>query len=228
MAALTPVTAYQVLESSRIHLNDEMALYWPDNRLLPKLQEAHRELNNELVLNGIPVLHQVSVTLSVPANTTDLTTVTSYPADMIVPIWLKERQVGQQDQDFTDVQQVNFLPNIQKDTTLNFWSWIGEKIMLVGALNATEVQLRYEKTMTTPVQVNDTIGVYLGESFLSYRTAALAAASIKDYDQSKYLDGIAQTNLGKVIGLNVKALQNLPVKRIPYHRRYGNGRSWFF
>jgi len=228
MAALSSATTYQVVQSALIHLNDEMGLNWPDNRILPKFQEAHRELRNELILNGIPVIHEVSAVLSVPANTTDLTTIAAYPTNIIIPIWMKERQVGQTDRDFTDMQQMSFIPNEQQQTTLNYWSWIGEKIKLLGATIATEVQLRYQKEITAPVEVNETVGAYLAETFLSYRTAALCAASIKDYEQSEYLGAIAQKNLDTVIGINVKGLQNLPVRRIPYHRRYGSGRSWWW
>src|ERR1035437_6370810 len=121
MAALQSATAFQVLESARIHLNDEIGLIWTDNRLLPKLQEAHRELKNELLLNGIPVIYEVSVVLSVPALTTDLTTVTNYPSDLLSPIELKERSVGGQNIDFTGMSQVNFIPNSQQATTLNYW-----------------------------------------------------------------------------------------------------------
>lgn len=226
--ALQPVTTFQCLESARIHLNDEMGLMWPDNRLLPKFQEAHRELKNELILNGIPVVHEVSVILTVPAGTTDLTTVTNYPSDMLIPIWLKERQVGQQNVDFTDMVQVSFIPNTQQEVYLNYWAWIEEKIMLLGAINATEVQIRYTRELTVPVEVNDTIGVLLGETFLSYRTSALAALSVKDYDQASALDSIAKDNLLNVITFNVKGLQNIPGRRRPYHRRYRNGNNWFW
>lgn len=228
MAALTPITTDQVLESARIHLNDEMGLLWPDNRLLPKFQEAHRELKNELILNGIPVIHEVSVVLIVPTNTTDLTTVTNYPTDMLIPIELLERQVGGTNVDFTQMTQVDFLPNVQQDTTLNNWAWIQEKIVLLGALNANEVKIRYTREMTVPLEVNTTIGVLLGETFLSYRTSALAALSVKDYDQAQALDLIAKANLLNVITFNVKGLQNLPVRRRPYHRRYRNGNNWFW
>lgn len=228
MAALQPATTFQVLESARIHLNDEMGLLWPDNRLLPKFQEAHRELKNELILNGIPVVHEVSATLTVPAGATDLTTVTNYPSDMLIPIWLKERQVGQQNVDFTDMLQVNFIPNTQQEVYLNYWAWIEEKIMLLGALNDVEVQIRYTRELTVPLEVNTTIGVLLGETFLSYRTSALAALSVKDYDQAQALDAIAKDNLLNVITFNVKGLQNIPGRRRPYHRRYRNGNNWFW
>lgn len=228
MAALAQATTFQALESARIHLNDEMGLNWPDNRLLPKFQEAHRELKNELILNGIPIVHEVSIILTVPAGTTDLTTVTNYPSDMLIPINLKERQVGQQNVDFTDMVQVSFIPNTQQEVYLNYWAWIEEKIILLGALNATEVQIRYTRELTVPVEVNDPIGVLLGETFLSYRTAALAALSVKDYDQATALDAIAKDNLLNVITFNVKGLQNIPGRRRPYHRRYRNGNNWFW
>jgi len=229
MAALAPVTTFQCLESARIHLNDEMGLLWPDNRLLPKFQEAHRELKNELILNGIPVVHEVSSPIiTVTAGTTDLTLATNYPSDLLIPIWLKERQVGGQLVDFTDMTQCNFLPDVTPDETLNNWSWIGEKIVTNGALTDREIQIRYDKDLTFPIQVNDTIGVLLGETFLSYRTSALAALSVKDYDQATALDAIAKDNLLSIITFNVKGLQNIPGRRRPYHRRYRSGSNWFW
>lgn len=228
MAQLAQATTFQVLESARIHLNDEMGLLWPDNRLLPKCQEAHRELKNELILNGIPITHEVSAILTVPAGTTDLTTVTNYPSDMLIPIWMKERQVGQQNVDFTDMVQASFIPNTQQEIYLNYWAWIEEKIILLGALNDVQVELRYMREIAVPVEVNSPIGVLLGESFLSYRTAALAALSIKDYQQAQALDMIAKDNLLNVITFNVKGLQNIPGRRRPYHRRYRNGNNWFW
>lgn len=228
MAALAPATTFQVLESARIHLNDEMGLLWPDNRLLPKFQEAHRELKNELILNGIPVIHEVSVILTVVAGISDLTTIANYPSDLLIPINLKERQVGGQLVDFTDMTQVNFLPDVQSDITLNSWTWLNEKILVSAATQNNEVQIRYTREMTVPIQVNDNIGVLLGESFLSYRTSALAALSVKDYDQATALDLIAKDNLQNVIAFNVKGLQNIPARRRPYHRRYRNGSNWFW
>jgi len=214
--------AGQVLDSARVHLNDVGKTIWPDSVLLPFLQEAHRELRTVVILNGIPVINEVTAVLSVPAQTTDLSTVAGYPTDMIVPIWMKERQVGQTNTDFIDMTSRDFVPNINMDVWLFWWCWREEKIFLVGSLNAEEVQLRYRRTLATPTTISSSVGWLNAENYLSYRTAALACQSIGELEKHDKLSATAGINLDIVIRLNVKQMQGLPARRRPYHRRYSN------
>lgn len=214
--------AGQALDSARAHLNDVGATIWPNTVLFPFLQEAHRELRSKVILNGIPVIDEVSAVLSVPAQTTDLTTVVGYPTDLIVPIWLKERQVGQTDSDFIDMTPRDFIPNINMDIWLFWWSWRREKIFLVGSLNDEEVQIRYRRQIPTPAVSSDSLGWLGAENYLSYRTAALACNSIGETDKATGLTQTAMVNLDDVIRLNVKQIQGLPARRRPYHRRFAN------
>ena len=222
------VKIYQVLNSARSHLNDELGLNWPDTRMIPKLQEAHRELRTKLALVGVEVVHEVSAIMTVPAYTNDdgvldLSTVTGYPTDMIQPLSLKERQVGDMNIDFCDMTKVDFIPNTVKSYQLTFWSWQQETIIVLGSLVNTQVQIRYVRNIPTPQVATDTIGYIYGENYLSFRTAALCAASVGNNDKCTYLTSQADLNLSDVIRFNVKALQNMPAKRRPYHR--GQGRS---
>jgi hypothetical protein len=215
-------TAAQVLDSARAHLDDFQGTLWTDPRLLPMLQEAHRELQAKLLLNGLQIMNEVTPVLTVPALTTNFSLVTGYPTDLVEPIWMKERQVGQLNEDFADMQEVDFIPNVRQSTELVWWCWQEEKIIFLGATNNVEVQLRYRRYLTTPLTVNDTIGVLLGENHLSYRTASLASNSVGR--PRKDLEGAAQSNLDIVIRAAVKELQNLPAKRRPYHRGRGRNR----
>ena len=221
--------AYQVLTSARTYLNDDDATLWPDARLLPKLQEAHRELALRLLLNGVPVTNALTAVLTVPANTVDgqnvdMSTVSGYPTDIVEPIWLKERTVGQTNQDFVDMTEVDFLPNLQKSTELVWWTWFQEKIFLLGALNDVQVQLRYRRGLTTPITVNDPIGVLYGELFLSRRTAAIAVESTgKDAARALNLTQEANNHFDTIRRAAIKEMQNLPARQRPYHR--GRGRS---
>src|SRR5215831_188595 len=47
--------AGDVLVSARTHLNDDEGIIWPDQKLFPKLREAHRMLQVALVANGVPI-----------------------------------------------------------------------------------------------------------------------------------------------------------------------------
>ena len=221
--------ASQVLDSARTHLNDEFGSLWTDQKLMPKLQEAHRELQSTLFLSGIPVVNDITSVLTVPANTVDgqnvdMSTVTGYPANLIRPIWMKERTVGQLNQDFIDMIEVDFIPNILKDTRLVYWAWMGQTIMLLGANNDTQVQLRYRGSLIIPVKVTDDCGVLFSETFLSYRTAALAIASA-GLDEAKFrmLNSQAEMNLSKLRRTAIKESQNLPARRVPYHRGRKSG-----
>ncbi len=213
----------QVMMAARTHLNDDSAINWPDTNLLPKLQEAFRDLRLELELNGIQVVDEVGAEMTVPTGITDLTTVTNYPTDMISPIWMKEKQVGETDAFLISMTPIDFIPNVDQDTTLNWWSWSKNKILLLGALNDVIVQLRYRRDLLVPRLNADTLSVILGESYLSYRTAELAFASTKDFTSADRIGARAEMNKGKLIQyFTTYEKQMLPAKRQPYHRR-----NWF-
>lgn len=219
MSALTD----QVLMSARTHLNDDNAINWPDTSLLPKMQEAFRDLRLELELNGIQIVDEVSADITVNAGVTDLSTATGYPTDMISPIWMKEKQVGETDAYLISMTPVDFIPNVDQDITLNWWSWQMNTIKLLGALNAVIVQLRYRRDLIVPRLNTDSIAVAMGESFLSYRTAAMAFSSVKDFTSADRMDARAEMNKGKLIQFFTNyEKQMLPAKRMPYHRR-----NWF-
>lgn len=210
----------QIMNLSRTHLNDDGAINWPDAQLLPKLQEAHKELMMELQLAGIPVINEVSAVMTVAAGETDLSLSVDYPTDMITPIELKERLVGEPNQYFVPMTKVDFIPNIEQDTRLIWWCWRTEKILLLGALNAVEVELRYRRTLPTPTKLTDSVDFLFAELFLSRRIASLAYASAGSYERANAWAQDAQTQLSKIIRMNVnKDLQALPAKRQPYHRR---------
>ncbi len=220
--------AYQVLDSARTYLDDDDRSSWPDQKLLPKLQEAHRELALKLILCGVPVTNELSTVITVPADTVDghnvdLSLVTGYPTDIIEPIWLKERAIGQQNQDFVDMTEVDFLPNLQKSTELIWWCWQQEKVFLLGALNDVQVILRYRRGLPTPVTVNDAIGVLYGELFLSRRVASMAMESIGNSARATSLNAEAMMHFDTIKRAAVKEMQNLPARKRPYHR--GRGRS---
>lgn len=212
-----------VLTAARTHLNDDSAINWPDPRILPKFQEGFRDLQLALELNGIQVLNDVSADITIPANTTDMTTLSGYPTDIITPTWMKEKQVGETDDFLISMTPVDYIPNVEQDITLNWWSWQRNKILLLGALNDVVVQLRYRRKLALPTLNSQDIGVIQGETFLGYRTAAIALGSIKDYQGRDEMNAQAQSRLNDLIAFyTTYEKQILTAKRQPYHRR-----NWF-
>lgn len=214
--------AGQSLDSSRAHLNDIGATIWTNTVLLPFLQEAHRELRAIVILNGIPVTNEVSSIIAVPAGTSDITGLGTYPTDLIVPIWMKERQQGQTLDDFIEMTPRDFLPDVNPDIWLFWWCWRHEKVFVNPSLNNEDIQLRYRRQIPTPAATGDSLGWLNAEMYTSYRTAALACQSIGEIEKAQGLDAQAKANLDTVVRLNAKQIQTLPARRRPYHRRYAN------
>lgn len=217
--------AGEVLQAARTHLNDDEGILWPDQKLFPKLREAHKLLQLALVQNGVPIIHEVTAPMLVAAYVVDPTPLATYPPNLIQPIWLKERPAGSLMQDFIDMTEVDFLPQVQQSTELVWWSWRKQKINFLGATMDREVLIRYRGGLKVPQEVTDTIGPFFGELYLSFKTAALAVGSIgpRDTVRIQYLEEQADANLENILVNAAMEAQNLPTKRRPYHR--GRGRS---
>jgi hypothetical protein len=221
-----------VLGRARTLLNDDDATNWPDTKLIPKAVQAFEELEADLILAGIPIINGQTIVLNVPAYLIfennnvpfDLSTVPNYPTDMILPIWMKERQLGDQYRDFVDMVEVDFIPITDVDIYLRYWCWYQNTITLLGAFNPVQVMLRYQRFLPVPGVNTDSIVVPLGQLFLAYRIAALAADSLGDRQRRIDLTDQADKNLDRIIRMNIKQQQNLPTKRRPYHRGYGRNR----
>lgn len=218
-----------VYSGARAYLNDDEVNNWTDFKLSRKAVIAFEELEAELVIAGIPIIHSITSILTIPPVTVDddnldMSTVTGYPTDMILPIWMKERQMNEMNRDFVDMVEVDFIPQIDLDIALHYWCWYQNTIMLRGSTEYNQVQLRYQRFLPVPGVNTDSILVPLGQLFLAPRTAALAAYSAKDRTTWADLSAEANANLARLIVMNVKELQNTPAKRRPYHRGYGRNR----
>ena len=214
-------TAVTALESARSYLNDNGAQIWTDSALLPYLREAYRDLIMSLWLNGLPVIREkAAAPITVGVGVLFLT----LPADLIEPIWLKERASGSSE-DYIPMTETEFTPDFKQDTTLRYWDWRDEKINFIGATTAREVSLRYWKGLTVPTGANSSLGFIFAEIFLGPQTAAYASSSVGNttlagelgYVQGQRV-GIAGSKLDMIIRANIKGQQNLPARRIPYRR----------
>jgi hypothetical protein len=216
-------------KQARTLLDDDEANNWPDYKLRTKAIVAFEELEAELIVAGIPIIHALSSIITVPAQDIDddnlnMSTVSGYPTDMILPIWMKERQLGEMNRDFVDMVEVDFIPNIDLDIYLHYWCWYQNTIMLRGALNSVQVELRYQRYLPLPEVNTDSLIVPLGQLYIGNRIAALAFRSMGNSQMYMDLTNDARTNLNRILDMNIKELQDMPAKRRPYHRGYGRNR----
>jgi hypothetical protein len=220
-----------VLAQTRGLLNDEEAANWPDQKLIKKARFAFEELEAELLLNDVPLLHQNIIKMTVPGispptpdTDLDLSTLPGYPSDMILPIWLKERMLHESRENFVDMVETSYVPNVTIDTALRYWTWRNGRIYLLGALLDSEIQIRYQSLLPTPNINTDTVFVPLAQLYLSFRTAALVCVTLKDKAGKDDFNAEAQFQLDRIMRINVKQMQNIPAKRRPYHRGLGRTR----
>jgi hypothetical protein len=187
------------LATARTLLNDDGATIWTDAVLLPKLQEAHRELQCALWEAGSPVVREESSALLVMAGQTDLGA--NQPADLVAPFKLWEASASTED--WVPMTEVDFIPlGTATSATLTYWAWRKEKILFLGATANRRVKVQYRKSLTLPVSVNDPIGIIFGEIYLGARTAALAAGSVGNKEVLAAASQMAANNFNKVIVAN--------------------------
>lgn len=209
------VTALSVFNEARgTYLNDVAGAVYTDTVMLPHLKSAYEHLRNELALNDIPTLDEVSSEQTVTALATSMS---SFPTDVIVPIMMQERSVGS-----TEIWQLmeerTWVPNEAQASTLRFWMWRKEAIEFLGATTDRAVRLFYLRDLNpSAIASNATLQAANARSYLAARVAALVAMFIQNNsDLAQAANMVADDQLRKVIMINVKARQGLPTRRKPF------------
>jgi hypothetical protein len=214
--------AVDAIQIARTLLNDDGALVWHDSILMPKLKQAHIELVEKFALNGIPVQRKMTTAITVLAGATDLGV--NLPLDIIEPSKMSEMAIGDTISNTLPMTEVDYIPDLEKQQNLRYWAWINETIQLLGALSDRIVHLYYIKSLTSPRSLSDALGIKMSESFLGPRVAALACTSIRDFAAASANDKIADTALDRIVRIQNKGQQNLPVRRRPFSYALKNRR----
>jgi hypothetical protein len=197
-----PTPMSLVLTLARTYLNDDNATQFPDPVLIPKIQEAHRELQEELWQVGSPIVRAQSAVL---AYATPATSLAAPPADMLCPTQLFENAAGSliTSAGWLPMTEAFFIPlGTVQTTTLVWWVWQQEVITLAGASVNRAVIIQYRRLIPIPVAAGDPIGVLFGESYLAARAAAIAAGTLGNAEVYTAMTSLAKENLAKVISAN--------------------------
>lgn len=205
-----------VLNEARFLLNDVGAKLATDTVLLPALKKAYRELQQNLVDNGISVARDQSAALAVPAATTALTfgSTPALPANLIYPIMLHEKQTGQSDSNYQKMTESVWPPDVTASTYRNNWAWIEDEVRFPAAVGANVIRIRFWGSLAPIVDGTTNIPILDCETFLSARTAALAAIVIrKDENLAIALSGDGNNALGILLSTAVKNRQANPTRR---------------
>jgi len=216
------------LNEARLLLNDTAAKLYTDTILLPVLRKAYRELQQELVDNGVATAKEATAALTVPANTTVInsTSTPALPTDLLYPIMLHERFEGQEDVDYVEMDERPWPPDLTQNSRLQYWTWAEGEIKTPGATGITILRIRYWKDLAAIVDGTTNIPILDSVTFLAARTAAIAAFSIGGAPtKSQALQGDAEVALNRLVSTAVKNRQAMPVRRQPFR---GFRRSFFW
>jgi hypothetical protein len=192
------VQASVVLTTARTLLNDDGATVWTDTALLPKLAQAHRELQAKLKLASVPVMKS-EFTATITANST---TIASPPTDLREPIRIWEKLPSDPVSNYLLMTEQEILPNIVPVATLGYWSWKDEVITFIGATVDRFIRMQYWRTIAIPASNTDPVGFIDAELYLAPRVAALAAGSTGEEKMMASLASIAADSLNDVIQSN--------------------------
>lgn len=183
-----------VLTIARTYLNDDNNTVFFDPVLIPKIGEAHRELQEELWQAGSPIVREQSDPILIAAGDT----IVPAPDDLLTPTALFEATPT--GSDYIPMTETFYIPlGYVQTTKLVFWCWRKEQIELGGSTLPRQVVIQYRKKIAIPVDVNDSIGILFGESYLAARAAAIAAGTLGNKDALELLTATAKENLGKIL-----------------------------
>lgn len=193
MAASTALVA---LDTARTLLNDDGGSLWTDQKLLPKLVQAFRELQAELRVNSASIMRANNVQ-TISASTPLLTI-----ADIKEPIRLWEKAVGDPDTAYVQMTEYDPLPNKIAAATLIYWQWDGTQVNFIASSANRVVKTSYWRSLTEPTASSDSLIFIDAEIYIAPRTAALAAGSVGEGDKYTAMSAVAEANLGRVINAN--------------------------
>jgi hypothetical protein len=208
---LSDVELSVALTSARTYLNDDAASVWSDNALIPKAQEAHRELQTMLWGCGSPAVRAVSSPITVAANTTDMTS--QLPADLMTPFKLEEFAATVETYaNAVPMTEKFYLPPVAPNgSTLGYWSWQQETLLLIGCTANRKVVISYRREIPIPQLTTDSIGILFGELYIGARTAAIAHGSLGNTDAYNIATATAKANFQLVVQAQ-RGQQTPPVK----------------
>ncbi len=221
-----PVASDILDEARDVYLNDPLEKLYTDQVLLPLLKKAYRDLQQQLIDNGVSVSREKSSALTLAANTLTISSASSpaLPTDLLYPIKLDEKFSGEADTAYVPMREESWEPDATQSDRLVYWTWRENEIKLVGSTGTVLVRIKYWKSLSAIADANSTIPILDSEGFLAARTAALAAFTIGNSDsKASAISQEADSLLETLLSTAVKGRQDMPIRRPGFraYRRYG-------
>jgi hypothetical protein len=205
-------TVASIHSDVRSLLNDTFGDMFTDAILLPFTKKAYKELQNELMLNGLGDTKEETADIALAAGATTV----AVPADLVVPVALFYEDA---DGKFIEFTERYWEPGTAQQEIHTFWRWEENEIKVLGAIPASTVRVKYIKFLPVLVDTTSNILVLNADVFLAARIAAIAAATVgNNPDRAKMHNSDANDARKVLIDTLVKRAQNNPTRRQPFRQ----------
>jgi len=221
--ATIDLVASTVMNQMASLMNDTARTNYTYTAMLPYLQMALDELQEDFELNGISVTETTSAVIEVDAGISEIVFngvgVPALPDDLVEPQQLWERNRGIDP--FVPMSKREYLPHNLEGVEVGMFGiyvWQDQKIKLVASNNDNDIKIDYLKQLFTPlVDENSQINLINAKSFLQYRGAGLLAEFIeRNLASANSLNANAILSIDRARGISVKGKQAINTRRRPF------------
>jgi hypothetical protein len=224
-------SAGQITTLVRALLNDAAGNLFTDGALLPYLNSAYRKVQRALEnvqsgsqLSDDALLLVPAIAAADPAARVAITDASApsgqLPSDLLVPLRMWERPAGSGGDfvEMADVTNQGGLPSESQTSTLGCWEWRADGIYMLGAIQDTQVRLRYRKAFPDLLDATSPVLIRNAQDVLAYFTAAMASAA-RGAPQAVRWDDAGGDALEDLITRATQREQSIGRRRRPYRWR---------
>lgn len=206
-------------------MNDTARTFYTDQIVLPYFNLALDTLQELYELNGLPITNETSFAITIPAGIGKIGfgTVPALPSDLIEIQQLWESSSGLNQ--WLPMDKKDFIPHYLEDTTtisqFLIWSWKHQTIEVIPANQPNDLKIDYVASIfNTPIllqNVNVNMPFTNIGTFLEFMTAAYTSMfSAENEVRAQELTGLAGQALSRALGIPIKGMQSIPIRRRPF------------
>jgi hypothetical protein len=220
----TSYTAAEVMDRCAVLLNDPAKTDYTYDVLLPFVRMAFDELQDSLVesQSGVATYSYNGTILPKGSNAiwnAESLNTPNYPQHLTEIQEISERLAGSSDP-FVPLIRVEYPPNTEPGDRLGFWAWQNQiiKFNVQGCTTDREIQMRYlVNGIISALSPSTSIGIMNAQSYLSYKTAALAAMYIgENKERAEILEAEALKAMDRIENINNKSRQQMMTRHRPF------------
>lgn len=220
------VQVSKILDRAAFFLNDVNRSYFTNSVLMNPFMVAYDDLREFLVDNNISLMNETTAAYDISTSQTDIGGPTGppLPTDFMAPYAVWEKLKGSND-DYTIMEPKNFLPKTETLVpALRYWQYSNQYIKFIGATTDRNVKIDYiANNLLVAEDPEAMVSAFNCQSFLAYRTAALAAKYLGENEsRSAELNADAGRSIENIVNMDVKSKQNIITRRRPFNQSYRN------